>query len=78
MVFTQTAGTASSGYTAMSEDVGMLQFAYTVHGDVFVSRVSNQNGVSLLYIVLEIHLSGQEPSVCLFVFLFFCFVLFFF
>ena len=28
------------------------------------SKVSNQNGVYLLYIVLEIHLSGWEPSVC--------------
>ena len=26
------------------------------------SRVSNQNGVSLLYIMLEIHRCGQEPS----------------
>ena len=27
-------------------------------------RVPNQNGVSLLYIMLEIHHSGQEPSIC--------------
>ena len=27
-----------------------------------ISRVSNQNGVSLLYIMLEIHHSGREPS----------------
>ena len=26
------------------------------------TRVSNQNGVSLLYIVLEIYHSGREPS----------------
>ena len=27
-----------------------------------ISRVPNQNGVSLLYIILEIHYSGREPS----------------
>ena len=27
-----------------------------------ISSVSNQNGVFLLYIMLEIHHSGQEPS----------------
>ena len=26
-----------------------------------ISRVSDQNGVSLLYIMLEIHHSGREP-----------------
>ena len=30
-----------------------------------ISRVSDQNGVSLLYIMLEIHLSGREPSIIL-------------
>ena len=30
-----------------------------------ISRVSNQNGVSLLYIMLEIHHSGREPSISL-------------
>ena len=29
-----------------------------------VSRVSDQNGVSLQYITLEIHHSGREPSIC--------------
>ena len=29
-----------------------------------ISRVSDQNGVSLLYIMLEIHHSGQEPLIC--------------
>ena len=29
-----------------------------------ISRVSNQNGVSLLYIMHEIHHSGREPSIC--------------
>ena len=29
-----------------------------------ISRVPDQNGVSLLYIMLEIHHSGWEPSVC--------------
>ena len=28
-----------------------------------ISRVSNKNGVSLLYIMLEIHHSGREPSI---------------
>ena len=28
------------------------------------SRVSDQNGVSPLYIMLEIHHSGREPSIC--------------
>ena len=31
-----------------------------------MSRVSNQNGVSPLYIMLEIHHSGREPSNCAF------------
>ena len=30
-----------------------------------ISRVSDQNGVSLLDIMLEIHRSGPEPSICL-------------
>ena len=29
----------------------------------YISRVSDQNGVSLLYIMIEIHHSGQEPSI---------------
>ena len=29
-----------------------------------ISRVSDQNGVSLLYIMLEIHHSGWEPLIC--------------
>ena len=36
----------------ISECVGRVQI---------ISRVPNQNGVSLLYIMLEIHHSGQEP-----------------
>ena len=28
-------------------------------------RVSDHSGISLLYIMLEIHHSGREPSVCL-------------
>ena len=28
-----------------------------------ILRVSDQNGVSLLYIMLEIHHSGREPSI---------------
>ena len=30
--------------------------------DVYILRVSNQNGVFPLYIMLEIHHSGQEAS----------------
>ena len=29
-----------------------------------ISRVPNQNDVSLLYVVFEIHHSGREPSIC--------------
>ena len=29
-----------------------------------ISRVPDQNGVSLLYIMLEIHHSGREPLIC--------------
>ena len=29
-----------------------------------ISRVPNQNGVSPLYIMLEIHHSGPEPLIC--------------
>ena len=29
----------------------------------YISRVPDQNGVSLLYIMLEIHHSGWEPSI---------------
>ena len=32
-----------------------------------ISRVSNQNGVSPLYIMLEIHHSGREPSIWIYV-----------
>ena len=31
-------------------------------GSGIKSRVSDQNGISLLYIMLEIHHSGREPS----------------
>ena len=31
--------------------------------ELHISRVSNQNGVSLLYIMVEIHHSGREPSI---------------
>ena len=29
-----------------------------------ILRVSDQNGISLLYIMFEIHHSGQEPLIC--------------
>ena len=31
---------------------------------VYISRVLDQNGVSRLYNMLEIHHSGPEPSIC--------------
>ena len=33
--------------------------------DCLISRVSNQNGVSLLCIMLEMHHSGWEFSICM-------------
>ena len=39
----------------------MLLLGCLVSGHI--SRVSDQNGVSLLYIMLEIHRSGREPSI---------------
>ena len=35
----------------------------TVQTSSCISRVSDKNGVSLLYIMLEIHHSGQEPLI---------------
>ena len=37
-----------------------------------ISRVSDQNGVSLLYIMLEIHHSGREPSISCGIMMLFC------
>ena len=34
-----------------------------IYNTIYVSRVPDQNSVSLLYIMLEIHHSGQEPSI---------------
>ena len=39
-------------------------FNFLVRCD-YISRVPDQNGVSLLYIMLEIHHSGREPSICM-------------
>ena len=39
-----------------------------------ISRVADQNDISLLHIMLEIHHSGREPSICMSMF----FVCFFF
>ena len=39
---------------------GVIALCVSVGADS--PRVPNQNGVSLLYIMLEIHHSGQEPS----------------
>ena len=33
---------------------------------LYILRVPNQNGVSLLHIILEIHYSGREPLICLY------------
>ena len=30
----------------------------------YISRVPDHNGISPLYIMLEIHHSGQEPLIC--------------
>ena len=38
----------------------------SMHACVCISRVPNQNGVSLLYIMLEIHHSGMELSIYVF------------
>ena len=35
-----------------------------MYSQEFRLRVPGQNGVSLLYTVLEIHHSGREPSIC--------------
>ena len=35
--------------------------ALLISRHTYISRVSDQNGVSLLYIMLEIHHSGREP-----------------
>ena len=40
-----------------------------------ISRVSDQNGVCLLYIMLEIHHSGREPSICFCMYICICDVL---
>ena len=34
-----------------------------------ILRVSDQNGVSLLYIMLVIHYSGRKPSICVWFFI---------
>ena len=34
-----------------------------VYAIIYIWRDPDQNGVSLLYIVLEIHHSGREPSI---------------
>ena len=38
---------------------------------LYISRVSDQNGVSLLYIKLEIHHSGREPSIYIYIYIIF-------
>ena len=38
------------------------QVTHCDDNDDCISRVPDQNGVSLLYIMLEIHHSGREPS----------------
>ena len=45
--------------TRLSQTGRSLSFSYLCK-----SRVPNQNGVSLLYIMLETHHSDQEPSKC--------------
>ena len=40
---------------------GMDKFTYGKEAEI--SRVSNQNGISRLHIIVEIHHSGQKPSI---------------
>ena len=44
------------------EDVCMYLWVYVC---MCISRVSDQNGVSLIYTIFEIHHSDQEPSICM-------------
>ena len=34
-----------------------------IKGSASISRVSGQNGISPLYIIVEIHHSGRKPSI---------------
>ena len=50
----------------------MMRWSWTIciwifHTTYFISRVTDQNGVSLQYIMLEIHHSGREPSEFIFI-----------
>ena len=55
----------------LSKEKSLKYFTWTITWRVFdpngiyncISRVPKQNGVSLLYIMLEIHHSGREPSI---------------
>ena len=51
-------GVCESVHSAASRSSGMEPFNFII---IFL-RVPNQNGISLLYIMLEIHHSGREPS----------------
>ena len=42
----------------------LLMLKHAVQSDMIL-RVSDQNGVSRLYIIVEIHHSGQKASICL-------------
>ena len=54
--------------TSEKRDTDLLKQAQKLYDFFFLlvsqSRVSDQNGVSLLYIMLVIHHSGWEPSQC--------------
>ena len=53
----------SEGLSAESLSRGAASWRDNMdEGQKYNSRVSDQNGVSLLYIMLEIHHSGWEPS----------------
>ena len=58
-----------------------LTCVISVHADIqqnlYNLRVSDQNGVSLLYIMLEIHHSGQEPSLYVLLLIYFMLKYFF-
>ena len=45
-------------------------YVYIAFYVLYILRVSYQNGVSLLHIMLEINHSGREPSICCIAFMY--------
>ena len=57
----------ASCYRITTEERCALVLCVVVRGNVnenSISRVPDQNGLSLLYIMLEMHHSGRKPSIC--------------